>query len=181
MYIIFRDDEICNVIYGNELDTINWITEYITNQIKIFTNEKLSDDIKNVSYSVTDDKNVYTLSKTVKSTSRGYVYNSTKKKTIKIFEIKYLSFDYIISDESNVFSDDINSEINKRVLKNLDRDALFQIFCILQKIIKDSRIISFTHYNKVLTDLLRTFKKEQYTSIVKKLNRFGNTYKLKKD
>lgn len=183
MYIVIKNninnidnkEEVINVIYGDEIDTTNWITEYITREIKINLDkcDKDKKDIKDVSIKVSEGvNNQYNVIKTYKSKIRGYVYNSYQRQSIELFNIKYLPFTYKLENSSNILKTDINSEINNRILKTLDRDSLYQLYRLSEKVIRDSDIISYNKYNKITTDLLRTFRKEHFSSVVKKLNRF---------
>ncbi len=193
MYIIIKcfgnKEEILNIIYKDEFYIHAYIKNYIDNYIK--NNKDNEFIIENVD-------NVYVLkSKNIKS-KKGYIYNTQKTSICELFSIKFLEYTHSgepINEDLNLFPEiiprleeeykkmlkidqyDLNFEIIKRIVKKLDATTLNQIFLdILDNIhLKDNwtkkEIIN------MFSDVLKDFKKELYSSIVKKLNRYGKKSK----
>lgn len=175
MQIIIKKDltlnttQVINILYGEyDIYTENWIKNYIENYI---TNE-----IDSSQFSFEQNKDIYTISKLSKITSKGYIYNTQKNIIKHIFSIQYLTFDNLnsplIENQNNQLWNNINSEINHNVMKRIDHDSLYNINLKFDAIIKTKSSWNTTELVMIQNDITKNYKRELYSSIVKKMKRF---------
>jgi hypothetical protein len=187
MYIILKttpsdNDEIVNVFYCQDITIVrNWVRQYIETDIKSLEFCPGTQDLKNITYELNDaDKNIELIKK-YKRVSKGYIYNSSERIVDVIYSISILEFDSDNCVTGLISSnnwENFNTEINKRVLRQLDKESLFQVFMKLQQ-----RIHTKTHWNKteytgLVTETVKSFKKQLYTSITKKMKRLNKQYNV---
>jgi hypothetical protein len=180
MYIVLKtapsdNDEIVNVFYCEDITVIrNWVRQYIETDIKSLEYCPVTQGLKNITYELNDaDKNIELIKK-YKRVSKGYIYNSSERIVDVIYSISILEFDSNKCVTGLISSnnwENFNTEINKRVLRQLDKQSLFQVFMKLQQ-----RIDTKTHWNKteytgLVTETVKNFKKQLYSSITKKMKR----------
>ena len=188
MYIVLKtapsdNDEIVNVFYCEDLTVIrNWVRQYIETDIKSLEFCPVTQGLKNITYELNDACKNIELIRKYKRVSKGYIYNSSERIVDVIYSISILEFD---SDKCNDKCNDkcvtglvssnnwenFNNEINKHVLRQLDKQSLFQVIMKLQQ-----RINTKTHWNKteyigLVTETVKNFKKHLYSSITKKMKR----------
>jgi hypothetical protein len=189
MHIILKKSdkkiEVLNIFYGDDTNLINnWIKEYINDDIESLKNLPLIKDVHTVLYEIVENKNEYELIKRVKKINKGYIYNSSERSTENIYTINLLEYDginkfnfeqYTLKENSKWA--DINSEINTRVLKQLDKESLYQILGKIQGSIKLKSNWNYTEYTSLVSEILKTFKKDVYSSLAKRLKRFGKKQK----
>lgn len=181
MYIILKtspsdNDEIVNMFYCNDLTIIrNWVRQYIEKDIKSLEFCPQTEDLRNITYELNDaDKNMELIKK-YKRISKGYIYNSSERIVDTIYSISILEFD---SDKctglssSNQFQN-INCEINRRILRQLDKDSLLHVFMKIQQRIDTKNSWNKTEYTGLVSETIKNFKKQLYTSISKKMKRFS--------
>ena len=68
---------------------------------------------------------------------------------------------------------DINNEINNRVLKRLDKNSLYQIIIELESKIRTKSTWNRTEYVGLVSEIIKNFKKSLYSTIAKRMKRFG--------
>jgi predicted DNA binding protein len=190
MYIIIKTvdnkDQVLNILYGTDSTPVSaWVLEYLEQQVQSLKLTPISENIKNISYNV---KNIdgfnFELIKNYKKVNRGYVYNSSEKLNETLQKIKILQYNetHIESLNSVQFGTDLwanlNEEINNRVIKQLDKDTMFQVFQKIQNTIKRKRNWTNIEFTALVVDIVRDFKKELYSSIAKKMKRFGKKQNL---
>ncbi|NDC95278.1 hypothetical protein EB118_12540 [bacterium] len=176
MHIVLKKVEntitVCNVFYGHNLSVVqNWVNDYLveySNGLKTTPVQKYE---KEVEYYVTDNC-VY---KRYKTLNKGYVYNNYTTHKDNLLSLTILPFDGHIDfvPENNSLLSNINEEINNRVLKQLDKESLLQILQKVNKLTKSKAKFTSTEYTGIIMEVIRDFKKELYSSIAKKLKRFG--------
>lgn len=178
MYILLKCDHLNNtknvisIIYTDKCD--EWIKIYLNEQIEVLKEVKNEDSqVIDVTYSIENNS----LIKNETIIRNGYLYNNKINKSKKICTIEYYAFNpkNIETIERNVdikLWQDINTEINLRVLKSMDKDSLYQIFVEINKNLGLKDKWSSQEYTNLLNTLLKSFKKDLYSSIVKKLKRF---------
>jgi hypothetical protein len=186
MYIILQTfpsdiDEVLNVFYCEDITIVrNWVRQYIETEIKSLEFCPGTQGLKNITYELNDaDKNIELIKK-YKRVSKGYIYNSSERIVDIIYSISILEFDSNKCVTGLISSnnwDNFNTEINKRVLRQLDKESLFQVFMKLQQ-----RIDTKTHWNKteytgLVTETVKNFKKQLYSSITKKMKRSSKQHK----
>lgn len=190
MYIIIKTvdnkDQVLNILYGIDSTPVSaWVLEYLEQQVQSLKLTPVSENIKNISYTV---KNIdgfnFELIKNYKKFNRGYVYNSSEKLNETLQKIKILQYNEIHVESLNSvqFGTDLwanlNEEINNRVIKQLDKDTMFQVFQKIQNTIKQKRNWTNIEFTALVVDIVRDFKKELYSSIAKKMKRFGKKQNL---
>lgn len=189
MFIILKqspleNDEILNVFYCDDLTIIrNWVKDCISDDIVSYRYAPVQKYIKYVTYELNDGDNNFELLKKYKRINPGYVYNSSELITEVVYTITILEFDSnkpVRNLESSEMWKNINSEVNNRVLKQLDKDSLLQVFCNIQEKISKKRDWNRTEFIGVLSETLRNFRKDLYSSIAKRLKRFGRRQSLYK-
>jgi len=181
MYIILRQapseiDKILNIFYSSDITPIrNWVKEYINEEIESYKLAPNSSNIKNVFYELNDGEFCFQLLKRYKKINKGYVYNSSEKMTDIIYSISILEFDsnHCKHLETSEMWKNVNQEVNNRVLKQLDKDTLLQIIKKLEQRISTKNIWNKTEFVGLLTETLRSSRKDLYSSIAKRLKRFG--------
>ena len=130
---------------------------------------------KEIIYEIDDDSQSFKLIKRTKAIKKGYVYNSSEKVVKIIYSIKIVecNSNKIIFLENSDHFNNINREINNRVLKNLDKESLYQVLQKIQIGICTKKQWNSTEYNSLISEIIKTFKKDMYSSIAKKMKRFG--------
>jgi len=68
---------------------------------------------------------------------------------------------------------DINEEANNRVLRSLDKDSLLQFHEKLMVNLHSKSQWTRKEYVALVSEVLKQFKKESYSSVVQKLQRYG--------
>jgi len=188
MYIIIKTcdvshtkDEVLNILYGTDSTPVStWVLEYLNQQIESLKICPIEKNIKNISYTV---KNIngfnFELCKNYKKVNKGYVYNSSEKSTDIIQKIKVLEYNethhealHSVQFGSDMWAN-LNEEINNRVLKQLDKDTFYQVFQKIQNTIKKKHQWTHTEFTALVVDVIKDFKKELYSSIAKRMKRFG--------
>jgi len=185
MFVILKKtiekDEILNIFYGQDelLKSIReWIKEYIEQDIK---NRKLNETpeeikkFKEIIYEINDGHHSFELIKKTKATKKGYIYNVSEKVANVLYSINILecNSNKIIFLENSEHFNNINKEINNRVLKHLDKESLFQVLQKIQSGIYTKKQWNSTEYTGLVSETIKTFKKDMYSSIAKKMKRFG--------
>jgi hypothetical protein len=182
MFIIYKQtpsqaDEIIRMFYCNDLTVVRqWVKDYINQDITSYTYSPNEENIKYVTYELNDAENNFQLLKKYKRIYKGYVYNSSERITDIVYKISILEFDNTVDqtdlNASNMLND-IQSEINNRVIKQLDKESLVQIITKIQNEINTRQIWNRTEFTGIITDTLKHFKKELYSSVAKRMRRYG--------
>lgn len=171
------DLDILNVVYGNDISlAYSWITDTLSNEIKSLSLIPPNTDELDINYIVEfDNDSSYTLIKRYKKVKPGYLFNSYSTKNLELYKIKILKFSNINLQncKQSILYNNLNNEINNRVLNSLDKESLFQIFTLVQNIITSKESWNYTEYNSILSDVLHSFKREFYSSIAKRARRYG--------
>lgn len=172
MFIIIKTDllsheeEIIDVIYGEEYDyAVNIIEKYYNDLIV-----NLKNDTK-FEYIVEIKNTDFFLIKKYTNVTKGYIYNKSSLKLESISSIKIKEFNEnkmrINLNKSQLWAN-INSEINKRIIKNMDKESLYQFRNKFNDIINTNNTWTNTSLVMLENKLVKEFKKELFTSIVKK-------------
>ena len=170
-----ENDEILNMFYcSNQTIIRNWIKEFIRNDI---INRKENDKHQDLTYEINDAETNFQLIKLYKKISKGYIYNSSDKLSEIIYKISILEFDDNLSVSTPALNNekwsDINNEINNRVLKQLDQNSLYQIIIELESKIRTKSTWNRTEYVGLVSETIQKFKKSLYSTIAKRMKRFG--------
>lgn len=179
MYVIIKtdikqqSDEILNIIYGEDtLYVEDMISKYYDNLIDNLNSLPKNSDINTCDYFVEIENGEYTLIKKYTTISKGYLYNNVSSMIYeKIYLIKVKDYQEtgmcINLNKSDLWLG-INSEINRRIIKQLDKESLYQIHNIFENIIKTKENWSRTELTMLQNKIVKDFKKELFSSIVKK-------------
>lgn len=188
MHIILKqssegENEILNMFYcPNQILVRNWVKEWIANDIAKRTEieqnceTKKQTDVKSITYEINDGDTNFQLIRKYKKLYKGYIYNSSEKLAQVIYKIYILDFDENVSVPAFVNDEkwaDINNEINNRVLKRLDKNSLYQIIIELESKMKIKSSWNRTEYVGLVSETIQNFKKALYSSIAKRMHRFG--------
>lgn len=176
MHIILKQssqsEQILNIFYcPNQTLIRNWIKDWIKNDIE----SRKENDKKDVTYEINDAETNFQLIKQYKKIYKGYIYNSSEKLSEIVYKISILEFDDNLSTQTlkNEKWSDINNEINNRVLKRLDKNSLYQIIIELESKIKTKSTWNRTEYIGLVSETIKNFKKSLYSTIAKRMKRFG--------
>jgi hypothetical protein len=173
MFVIIKNDEtVLNLLF--EQDTLKvekYISDYLQAQVTY-----LETDVQST-YTIESKGNHWFITKNYKKVNKGYIYNSHTTAHEQVMNVKYYSFDGAAITEtdsnSSTLKVDINNEINNRVLRQLDKDALYQVFGKVGKCILAKSSVTSQEFTMIVTDVVQHFKKDLYSSIAKKMRRFG--------
>jgi nucleoid DNA-binding protein len=184
MHIILRTDKkeqrVINIIYGDNMYiTKAWILEYLNNEMESLNMCPNQDKyISYISYkSEQPTPNTWDFIKLYKKTNKGYIYNTSEKLQEQLFTLHIMEYTEDKENNTDIKVNntwrDLNNEINNRVLKQLDKESLYQVMISIQEQIKIKSVWSRNEYTALISETIKDFKKELYSNIVKKLKRFG--------
>jgi len=170
-------DDIINIFYGQDVIPINnWVNEFLLDEVFKSSIESTK-YIKDISYHLTmDEQGNHCMNKKYRKINKGYVYNTSEYITDILFKVKILYFDgNNISSDFNIseLQQKITEEINNRVLNNLDKPSLNQVFEKLQNHINTKHNWNSSEFSIMVSEVIKNFKKDLYSSVAKKMKRFG--------
>jgi len=182
-----QEETILNIIYGDNEDYIKkWIEIYFDNII-----EK-KEKHQNEEFFVEIESGIYYLVKKRLVIIKGYLFNTSEQITEKLFSIRYLKFDETkekellktLSDniKLNELSDlypEIQCDINHKVLSGIDRESLYEIYCAFEGAIRTKETWNTTELVILQNKVTRDFKKDLYSTIVKKSKKAASKLKKK--
>lgn len=182
MYIVISKEQskekVLNILYTDDSSDIRkYIMDYLKEKTNSLLMTPIENGIKKLEYSIEEKDERYTLIKSYKKVLPGYVYNTSTKIREIIIEIRSISYDGGVEYNPKAYDalyTEINGEINKRVLKQLDQESLYQIITKIQENINIKNEWTKKEYTSMTNEIIKNFKKELYSSIAKKLKRYGN-------
>lgn len=164
------EKSIVKVLYTkNENIVRSWALQYAKQVI-----EHLDSTTENVS--LYGKSNACGVDVSYKTTNRGYLYNTTKTKTERLLELswyEYLNHNIDVQMEDEPLSVGLNEEINNRVLKQLDKESLYQLITRVQQRLKLQEKWNHVEYTNLMSEMVRDFRKELYSNVARRLKRFG--------
>lgn len=181
-------ETILNIIYGDNENYIKkWIEIYFDNII-----EK-KEKVDNEEFFVEIENGIYYLVKKRLVIIKGYLFNTSEQITEKLFSIRYLKFDEtkekqllktlsnnIKLNELSGLYPEIQCDINHKVLEGIDRESLYDIYCAFEGAIRTKETWNTTELVILQNKVTRDFKKDLYSTIVKKSKKAAAKLKLKK-
>lgn len=181
MFIIIKNDlikskkEVANIIYGDTYET--WTSNYLTEIISDIIIEISSSDNKT---SYHKDDQLLSIIKKEEIIEKGYIFNNKSVKETPIISLEVLEYNPRALEFNKTNSEcklweNLNSEINQRVLKNMDKDSLYQVFMELDKNMKLKHNWTTNDFINILNELLKNFRKQFYSSVAKKLRRYKSS------
>ena len=126
---------ILNIFHIDDDDYIeNWINEYIKQEIKKeIKKEDKKENICEISYEIESNFTEFSLIQKDKIINKGYIYNNNTLNYKKLFTININNYTESLTDTCIILQknlpytklyNDINEEINKRIIKQLSKDTL---------------------------------------------------------
>ena len=190
MQIIIKQDfisnteDVINIFYGENTEYVeNWINTYFEQEMESLKMMPCEGNIKydSLDYFVEMENNMYYLVKKYKHVLKGYIYNTSEKISEKLYSIRCLTFDNVnvVLDKVNKDSlwNGINSEITHRVMRQVDQDSLYRINLNFEAAIKTKDNWNSTELIMMRNEITKNYKKELYSSIVKKMKKFEKKQK----
>lgn len=169
--------EILNVFYCDDVSLVrNWIRDYINEDIQSRQMCPLPKDTRSIVYEINDGDSEFELIRRTKMISKGYIYNGSERKTDVLYAIcalEYKTERVLPGLTSDQMWGNINDAINNRVLKQLDRDSLYQVVVKLQQAVNSRPRWNRLEFTSLLSDITRNFRKDLYSTIAKRMRRFG--------
>jgi len=177
--LLSNAEEVINIFYGeNDTYIAHWINAYLDQEIEALKMVPCTSNIKpdSLDYFIEIKNNMYYLIKKYKMVLKGYLYNSSEKIVEKLSCIYCLTYDDIDpllnKMQNQPIWNSINSEVAHRVMKQVDKDTLYQINMKFEAAIKTKDTWTSTELVMLQNEITRTHKKELYSSIVKKMKKF---------
>lgn len=174
----FADTEtVLNILYGeNHAYLENWIKSYLDQEINNLKKTANNDD----EFFVEIKDNTYHVIKKTKIILKGYLYNSKKITSVRLFSIKPLTYNntepFLNQIEKQPFWNSINTEITHRIMKHLDKDSLFKINMKFESAIKTKETWNSTELVMLQNEIIKNYKKELYNSMTKKFKKFEKPF-----
>jgi len=188
MYIVLetseRSDElntekVLDILYTTDANVVEkWITNYLEMQCTsiLYTPIGKNERDRTVSIAFNQQQSRFTLSKRFRQILRGYMYNSSQYTVDEIVKVRYLSFDGVnpsVDVNSIELQKDIKTEINHRVLKQLDKDSLYQVVRNVENIITQREHWTREEIIDVVSNVVHDFKRKLYNTIAKRLRTYN--------
>lgn len=178
-----ENDQILNMFYcPNQTIIRSWVKNWIKTDIDArkelnAKKEQEEDKKQDITYEINDAETNFQLIKKYKKIYKGYIYNLSEKVSEIVYKISILEFDDNLSTKTlkNEKWSDINNEINNRVLKRLDKNSLYQIIIELESKIRTKSTWNRTEYVGLVSETIKNFKKSLYSTIAKRMKRFGKS------
>lgn len=175
--LVSKVEKTINVFYGeNNVYIEKWINDYLNKEIDIM---KLEPDVKNTSdieYYVEMCDSLFYLVKKHKLLLKGYVYNKYETICERLRCIKTMEFDGVVNNVETLGCSlwkGINSDINHRVMREIDHASLLQVNMKFEDALKTKELWSSTELVMLQTDIIKVHKKKLYSSILKKVKKFN--------
>lgn len=193
MFIVIKtqnDNQKILKIHLENLDVLQkWVDDYIETQIESYTMCPQIQNTKYMSFKITknEDLSEIILTKYYKKIYPGYVYNSSEWTTENILKLQIVECeDSLLIDESEKskksdFWFKYNNEINSSVLKQLDRESMYNVFSHLTELVNQKPKSFQEEYINMLSSSLRLIKKELYNITIKRIKRMGHLMENAKD
>jgi len=182
MYIIVKKfldgskDIILNTFYGDSETIVKeWIRNYLSQEIDSLELSPKPENLRNVSYSIEENDCLFSLIKSFKQIHKGYIYNSSERVQQTLFTIDLLEYNgnncFGESLKKNDLWVNLNDHINNRVLRQMDKDSLYQVFIKIQSGIHKKTSWNHTEFTSLVSEIIKSFKKDLYSSIAKRMRR----------
>ena len=185
-FVIIREDYdsklpfVINTIYDNP-DTLEyiekWINNYLNDEIKGLLYLPNRENERSISYEIEeiDGGEVFSLFKKYEKVEKGYFYNKYENVYKKLFDIKVIKDEEScnnlgqhlinLSDESAMKF--INDEVNQRVLRSLEREALQVFLNDIRNAIKNKKAWNTDELLYLESQILKQLKKKLTNKIRK--------------
>lgn len=167
---------VLNVMHHTEIKIAEaWMGSYVSRQMASLGEEPTPKDMKYVSYFINEDlkdnRIEMTLVKRYKQIHTGYIYNSGEWVEDILFTLKYMTYDLPVDATKTQSWQELNTEINKAVMSQLDRDNLYYVLGQVDSRLKLAMPDVSIHFTDVLSQTLRTSYKDLFRSILRRMKR----------
>lgn len=168
--------EVLNVMPHNEIKIAEaWMGSYMTKEMQSLSYAPVTKNTKYVSYMITEqlvnDSLEMTLMKRYKRIHTGYIYNSGEWIEESLFTLQYLLFTPKNEQSKTKEWQELNTDINKSVLSQLDRDNLHYVLNQLDHNIKSMTPEISIHFTDMLAQILRNNYKELYRTVIRRFKK----------
>lgn len=179
--LISNIQEVINIFYAeNQKYMEEWIHNYLNN-CKV-------DEIENeIESEIENDGTIFYLIKKQKVLSNGYLYNTSKILSEKMYSVKILDFECNlpcnidnVPTSTNVLWNGINNEINHKIMRQIDHESLYQLNIKFDNALKTKNTWNTTEIIMLQNEITRCHEKQLYSSIVKKIKKFNKKINMKK-
>lgn len=173
--LISNIQEVINIFYAENQKYIEeWIHNYLNN-CKV---DEIESEIEN-------DGTIFHLIKKQKVLSNGYLYNTSKILSEKMYSVKILDFEcnlpiYPCEGPTNVLWNGINNEINHKIMRQIDHESLYQLNIKFDNALKTKNTWNTTEIIMLQNEITRCHEKQLYSSIIKKIKKFNKKINMKK-
>lgn len=140
MFIILKKnqghEEIINILFENEISNVLvWINTYIDSEISSLKYKPIEKHILNVTYNleIDSENNEFILKKNATKCIKGILYNTTEKHEELVYKLKIMKYDNKNHQKTSQLWKNINTEVNFRLLKKVDKNTLFYIIDSINK------------------------------------------------
>ena len=176
---ISKSQSILNVFHIDDDDYIEkWINEYIKQEIN---NLDPSQEIKNdISYDIESNFTEFSLIQKTKIINKGYIYNSNAFSYTKLFTININNFTETLTDTCVLLQknlpytklyNDINEEINKRIIKDLSKETLCLLLLDYNKKIQTKNAWTQKELILIQNTLIKKYEIQLFNTISKQLRK----------
>jgi hypothetical protein len=182
-----NNEEIVNILYGENPSYINnWVNNYFEQEIcslkmAPYENEFIKKD--SLDYFVEIENGMYYLVKKYKRVLKGYLYNSFDKISERLYSVRVMTYEnteqFLDEQPCDMLWNGINMEIIHRVMKQIDKESLFQLNMKFESAIKTKQHWTSTELIMLQCELIKTHKKNLYSSVVKKIKKIEKKHQNK--
>lgn len=164
-----------------DIETLEkWIDTFFQMEIESWTMCPDIKDTKTICYKIVKKDDTYDLVKQYKKIYTGYIYNTSEKINENICTLRVLECDKAVFTEEyeNTSSKPdfwfkYNTDINSSVLKQLDRESMYNIIVHMMQLTEQKPKRVYEEFLDTLTSSLRTIKRDLYNTTVKRIKRMG--------
>jgi hypothetical protein len=190
MYIIVKKfldgskDKVLNTFYGDNVTIVKeWIRGYISQEIDSLQMSPTPQNLRNIAYSIEENDDTFALVKSFKQIHKGYIYNSSERVQQTLYNIDLLECEgkFEESLKKNDLWVNLNDNINNRVLRQMDKDSLYQVFIKIQSGIHKKESWNHTEFTSLISEIVKSFKKDLYSSIAKRMKRVDKKKSAKRN
>lgn len=170
---ISKSQSILNIFHIDDDDYIeNWINEYIKQEIK------KKENICDISYDIESNFTEFSLIQKNKIINKGYIYNSNTFNYTKLFTININNFTETMTNTCSLLQknlpytklyNDINEEINKRIIKELSKDTLCLLLLEYNKKIQTKNEWTQKELILIQNTLIKKYEIRLFNTISKQL------------
>ena len=161
MFIVVQRSEnserVINVIHEQETSQVtSWMAQYLVDEMNSLSKCPELADTKYTSYIVEEIDGEMRLTKRYKQVVQGVFYNTHQRIQETVFVLKYMKYDGGNSGscDSSLWQN-INSEINRRALRQFDKDTLLHVEMQIQREMSRKKYWKACEYIRVVESVTK--------------------------